>query len=413
MQIVQLISQWRYARKHAQRQDAVEYHYQDLPLPRSKRYQGKLYYIDPVSRKRRPATPEEKVRQRIVLFLHYDLGIPYEAMEIEVSLGRFWKRATGRMDIVVYAADRQRKRPILVVECKAEHIMLSEQVYRQVDNYAVTLDIPFVAITNGNVFSMDQWNRGDHTYRPMKQIPSYAGLCALAQAGETEAMAADCAGSEAGDIYRRALRDGILGAQTPQLLADALLSLHQCWMDDDTPTVERDDWRDCGVYWRRTGAARGHSRGFRHFCVKKENGGFVDAYLCICAPKLPNVKKGPTYLEVYLGNDFTTPALRLKAEEFMITEKKRIHLWHDGRLNIGGRSGAVPRHAVLDRLRQCAPELLDAAGRVDLGTVSMTPQLRMDGTDMAQMCDRLIRYAIIRTEYRCNLRQNATDTSGT
>ena len=406
MLFAQAVSEWLYARKHSSCQDGVEYHYSDLPHPRTKRYRGKLYYADPVSRKKRLATPEEKVRQRIILFLHYDMGVPYDAMEIEVPLSRFWKRATGRMDIAVYAADQRRKKPILVVECKAEHIQLTEQVYRQADNYAVSLDIPFVAITNGRAFFMDYWDGSSHTYQAMKQLPSYARLCSLVQAGTAKDSAPDLEASKEGSKYRCALREGILGARTPPFLADALLAVHQCWMDRDrycTGLTGFAQAKDCGAYQRGTPHRNGYPDLFRHFCGTGEDGRSFSAYLCIYAPKIPKVKKGPTYLAVYLEDVSASPALQLRAEEFITRTDNRIHIWHDGRLNIGGKHGAAPRNAIIELLRQCAHDLLDETGQVDLGTVLITPDLRMDQSDMAQVCSRLIRYAMIRMEYRRKL----------
>ena len=406
MFFAQAVSEWLYARKHASCQDVVDYHYNDLPFPRTKRYGGKRYYADPVSRKKRPATPEEKVRQRIILFLRYDMGIPYEAMEIEVPLSRFWKRATGRMDIAVYDTDQRRKEPILVIECKAEHILLTEQVYRQADNYAVSLDIPFVAITNGNLFFMDYWDSVSHTYQAMKRIPSYSRLCSLVQAGTVENSELDTDALEEGTKYRRALREGILGAQTPRLLADALLALYNCWTDNDTRCAGLEKFveaNDCGVYQAETPHRNGHPDLFRHFCGIAEDGRSFCAYLCIYAPKIPNVKKGPTNLAVYLDNVSTSPALQLRAEEFVIVEDKYVHIWHDGRLNMGGKFGTVPRNVIIDLLKKCAPDLLDQTGRVDLGSVLITPEMNMSQTDMEQLCSRLIRYAMIRNEYKRNL----------
>lgn len=410
MSFAQIVSEWLYARKHASCQDAVEYHYNDLPLPRTKRYKGKLYYIDPVSRKRRLPTPEEKVRQRIILFLHYDLGIPYDAMAIEISLGRFWKRATGRMDIAVYSKDPQQKRPILVVECKAEHILLTEHVFRQVDNYAAALNIPFVAITNGHKFSMDYWDNNTHTYHTMRQIPSYAQLCTLVKEGMGEQSALDRIDAE--DVkYREALREGILGAQTPHPLADVLVALHHCWMDNDKRCTAVGGLTDCGTYQNERLHSDGSLHGFRHFCGTDDNQQPVCAYLCIRAPKIPNIKKGPTNLEVYLGDVTKSPALRLRTEKFMIVDGNCVHLWHDGHLNVGGKLGAVPRKAVIDFLRQQAPDLIDQAGNVDLGTFSITP-VRMDESGMADVCSRLIRYALIRSKYCQNLRSDLKNTIG-
>lgn len=97
-------------------------------------------------------TPEEIVRQRYICRLVNHYGYSLEQMEQEVKLTGS-KRGLGRAsaDIVVWRSreDRRNKRnPIIVVECKADYITIKSEDYYQGQNYARFANAPFFVTTN-------------------------------------------------------------------------------------------------------------------------------------------------------------------------------------------------------------------------------------------------------------------------
>ena len=56
----------------------------DIEEPRTLLRNGKDCYFDKVSKQLRIKTPEETVRQKLIIYLNQTLKIPLEAMEIEV-----------------------------------------------------------------------------------------------------------------------------------------------------------------------------------------------------------------------------------------------------------------------------------------------------------------------------------------
>src|SRR5580692_3723351 len=75
-------------------------------------------------------TPEEKVRQEYIVHLVNHYGYSLEQMEQELQVNNS-KRGLGkaRADIVIWqsSADKEkRKKPVIVIECKAEHITIRE-----------------------------------------------------------------------------------------------------------------------------------------------------------------------------------------------------------------------------------------------------------------------------------------------
>lgn len=89
-------------------------------------------------------TPEEWVRQNFLGYLTRSMGYPAAlmAVEKEIRLGTLRKRC----DIVVYRDSS----PWMIVECKEPSVALSEKVLGQILAYNVSLDVPYLVLTNGN-----------------------------------------------------------------------------------------------------------------------------------------------------------------------------------------------------------------------------------------------------------------------
>lgn len=99
---------------------------------------------DPVRRKDVVLTPEELLRQ---LVLHYLLDVKhYPLNRIRVEIGLKVNGQPRRGDILVF--DPALK-PWLLVECKSPKVALTEATFGQAARYNMSLQVPFLAITNG------------------------------------------------------------------------------------------------------------------------------------------------------------------------------------------------------------------------------------------------------------------------
>jgi hypothetical protein len=100
--------------------------------------------LDEIRRKWLVLTPEEWVRQHVLMYLVHDRGYPASLMEVEKGLqvGKTAKRA----DIVISSTQGK---PIMIVECKAPEIKLNQEVMDQAGRYNITLKVPFLLISNG------------------------------------------------------------------------------------------------------------------------------------------------------------------------------------------------------------------------------------------------------------------------
>jgi type I restriction enzyme M protein len=94
-------------------------------------------------------TPEETVRQEYLLTLVNEYGYTLDQLGEELSLtGR--GSAQARADFVIWASaqDKKDKKPLIVVECKADNIRIGEGDYTQGEYYARVLDAPFFVTHN-------------------------------------------------------------------------------------------------------------------------------------------------------------------------------------------------------------------------------------------------------------------------
>lgn len=113
--------------------------------PKIKKEQEKEFIFDEVRKRWVVLTPEEWVRQNFLQYLVQVKQYPASliAVEKEIKLGELKKR----FDIVVY--DRNSK-PWMIVECKEMSVSLDKKVLDQVLRYNMTLNVPYLVITNGS-----------------------------------------------------------------------------------------------------------------------------------------------------------------------------------------------------------------------------------------------------------------------
>jgi hypothetical protein len=111
--------------------------------PQIKKEQGKEFIFDSNRRQWVRLTPEEWVRQNFINYLILEKKYPSSliAIEKEIKVGEMRKR----FDIVVYKDSK----PWLIVECKEMNTALNEKVVQQIITYNISLQVPYLIITNG------------------------------------------------------------------------------------------------------------------------------------------------------------------------------------------------------------------------------------------------------------------------
>lgn len=102
------------------------------------------HVFDPVRRRWVALTPEEWVRQHVLVHLMKDRGCPLSLIAVERSLQL--NGLSKRADIVVHAHGAI---PLLLVECKAPDVPLVQATLEQAARYNLVLRVPFLLVTNG------------------------------------------------------------------------------------------------------------------------------------------------------------------------------------------------------------------------------------------------------------------------
>lgn len=97
-------------------------------------------------------TPEEIVRQRLLLILVNHYGFELDQIDEEVQMtGR--GSAQARADFVIWKTKEDKyshKQAFIVVECKADNVTINKNVYYQGDHYARISGAPFFVTHNNN-----------------------------------------------------------------------------------------------------------------------------------------------------------------------------------------------------------------------------------------------------------------------
>lgn len=120
---------------------------------------------DELRKKKIVLTPEEWVRQHWVHHLHSTFAYPLSNLAVERSFKL--NGLVKRFDLLAFFQGN----PVLVVECKAPHVPITEDVFHQALRYNQVLQAPVLVVSNGlQHYALDLTNNNP-TF--LSSIPSY------------------------------------------------------------------------------------------------------------------------------------------------------------------------------------------------------------------------------------------------
>lgn len=131
---------------------------------------GKTKVFDPVRKIYCTLTPEEKVRQMTLYYLVEKKNIPAGLIAVEYSIKV--NNLPKRCDIVIF--NRQAK-PIMIVECKAETVSITEKVLDQAIRYYSGLNVNYLLLTNGNTMYCYHIDIENNKIQALREIPELLG----------------------------------------------------------------------------------------------------------------------------------------------------------------------------------------------------------------------------------------------
>ena len=147
----------------------------DLNLPyftfRIKDHAGKKLIFDGFRRRWVMLTPEEWVRQNFARYIteikHYPAALVAIERSIRINLHDF------RTDMVLFSRTGA---PMVVVECKAPEVKISQDVFDQIARYNMELRVNYLIVTNGLTHYCCRFNRDELNYTFLSEIPDYKEL---------------------------------------------------------------------------------------------------------------------------------------------------------------------------------------------------------------------------------------------
>lgn len=128
--------------------------------------EGKTYVFDPLRKRFVALTPEEEVRQKVLYLLVEHLKVPSGliAVEYSVKVNGLDKRA----DAVVFGKEGQ---PLMIVECKAQSVKITNKVLDQAVRYHAALQPRFLLLFNGETCYCFKVEKG--RLEALDQLPDY------------------------------------------------------------------------------------------------------------------------------------------------------------------------------------------------------------------------------------------------
>ena len=129
---------------------------------------GKKLIFDSFRRQWVSLTPEEWVRQNFARYLTEEKHFPASLVAIERSLKI--NQRDFRTDIVLFSKSGN---PLIVVECKAPEVKISQQVFDQIARYNLDLRVSYLIVTNGLEHYCCRFDQELLTYTFLPEIPDY------------------------------------------------------------------------------------------------------------------------------------------------------------------------------------------------------------------------------------------------
>lgn len=126
--------------------------------------------FDPIRKKQIVLTPEELLRQLVVLYLLENMQYPVNRIRVEIGIELHGMKR--RCDVVVFDKNIQ---PWLLVECKSPKIQISQTTFQQVAAYNLQLQVPYLVVTNGLSTFCCAIDYETRDYRFLEGFPEWAG----------------------------------------------------------------------------------------------------------------------------------------------------------------------------------------------------------------------------------------------
>jgi len=129
------------------------------------------FIFDEIRKKHLVLTPEEWVRQHFIRFLVDEKLFPAGLLQIESGLQL--NHTSKRSDILAYTLQGEK---LMLIECKAPHIPISQATFDQAARYNSVYKAPWLAVTNGMQHYFAKIDHFNGSFSFVKELPLYSAL---------------------------------------------------------------------------------------------------------------------------------------------------------------------------------------------------------------------------------------------
>lgn len=123
------------------------------------------------------ATPEEKVRQKVLKFFRWRLRIPCRCIDVEVHMSKFgYTDNNERADIVITRQVENEEEILAVIECKADYVHIDNSAISQALRYATYLNAEYAFVINGINLECYKYSAENKGYVELNHLKSYGKM---------------------------------------------------------------------------------------------------------------------------------------------------------------------------------------------------------------------------------------------
>lgn len=128
---------------------------------------GRVKVFDPIRKIYCALTPEEEVRQKTLYYLVEQKKYPSGLIAVEYSIKV--NNLPKRCDIVVF---NKEAKPMMIVECKAESVPITQKVLDQAIRYYSGLNVEYLLLTNGKTMYCYRIDIENQKIESLSELPN-------------------------------------------------------------------------------------------------------------------------------------------------------------------------------------------------------------------------------------------------
>lgn len=128
----------------------------------------KTFVFDVFRKKYVVLTREEWVRQHFLHWLTSVRNYPPGLISVEASLK--YNKLSKRADAIIYS---KQGKPIMLIECKAPEIDITQEVFDQVARYNMAFQVSYLVVTNGLKHYCCRYTDSGQPWQFLSDIPAY------------------------------------------------------------------------------------------------------------------------------------------------------------------------------------------------------------------------------------------------